>query len=280
MATPKKSSQLGKVADNLQDSHQITRRQNSKATIAYLIFLMIWTILTMIASQFTISFIMSLLLGNKLNQPIWTGIYYVLTYALTLVLILYVPPKILQNYRTHSTKKLPPATIEKLEKSLTPDRAELGMKYAPTFVDIGLAPIGYVVYIMIANALTQLMQLFPWFNANESQDVGFQYLAAGPDRLIAVISLVFIAPLAEEIIMRGWLYGKMRSKTKWWIAMILTSLVFAFLHGQWNVAVTVFALSLILCSMREITGTIWSGVLLHMLSNGIAFYLLYIAGGF
>ena len=60
--------------------------------------------------------------------------------------------------------------------------------------------------------------------------------------------------------------------------MILTSIVFAFLHGQWNVAVTVFALSLILCSMREITGTIWSGVLLHMLSNGIAFYLLYIGG--
>ena len=278
MVTSKKSAQPDKTTKNLSDSNQKTRHQNSKATVAYLAFLMLWTILAMVASQFIISFIMSILLGSKLSQPIWTGVYYILTYALTLVLILYIPPKILQNYRTHSTKKLSSTTMADLEKSLTSDRTELGMKYAPTFVDMGLAPIGYVVYIMIANALTQLMQLFPWFNANESQDVGFQYLAAGPDRLIAVISLVFVAPLAEEIIMRGWLYGKMRSRTKWWIAMILTSIVFAFLHGQWNVAVTVFALSLILCSMREITGTIWSGVLLHMLSNGIAFYLLYIGG--
>ncbi|RYZ49901.1 MAG: CPBP family intramembrane metalloprotease, partial [Sphingobacteriales bacterium] len=57
---------------------------------------------------------------------------------------------------------------------------------------------------------------------------------------------------------------------------IVTSIVFGAIHGQWNVAVDVFALSLILCSLREITGSIWAGVLLHMLKNGIAFYFLFI----
>ena len=93
-----------------------------------------------------------------------------------------------------------------------------------------------------------------------------------------MIALVFIAPIAEEIIMRGWLYGKLRSRLPLPLAIVLTSILFGFLHGQWNVGVGVFALSLVLCSLREITGTIWSGILLHILSNGIAFYLLYIGG--
>lgn len=77
--------------------------------------------------------------------------------------------------------------------------------------------------------------------------------------------------------MRGWLYGKLRSRLKVPLAILLVSIVFAFLHGQWNVGVGVFVLSLVLCGLREITGTIWSGILLHIISNGIAFYLLYIA---
>ena len=39
-----------------------------------------------------------------------------------------------------------------------------------------------------------------------------------------------------------------------------------------------FALSIVLCGLREITGTIHAGILLHMLKNGIAFYLLFVMG--
>ena len=49
------------------------------------------------------------------------------------------------------------------------------------------------------------------------------------------------------------------------------------MHGQWNVGINVFAMSIVLCVMREITGSIYSGILLHMLKNMLAFYLLYIA---
>jgi hypothetical protein len=61
-----------------------------------------------------------------------------------------------------------------------------------------------------------------------------------------------------------------------WAAIIITSLLFGAVHGQWNVAIDVFVLSLVLCSLREVTGNIWAGVLLHMLKNGLAFYLLFI----
>lgn len=183
--------------------------------------------------------------------------------------------------KIHYTEELDQTEDEitaSLSNNLKTNRKELGLLGAPTFVDIGLAPIGYAIYLALAAIFSQLMSmLFQWFNSNESQDVGFTTSLEGFDRIIAVISLVFIAPIAEEVIFRGWLYGKLRNRIKLPLAIIITSLLFAILHGQWNVGVSVFALSLVLCGLREVTGTIWSGMILHMLSNGIAFYLLYIA---
>lgn len=242
----------------------------TRQNVWYIIFLLLWTAVSLIASQFILAYPMSWLLGAQLLQPLWTCIYNALVYLLTLALVILVPPKVYQLYQ----RRHPNASTK---NPFLTNRTELGFKHLPTFIDIGLAPIGYIVHLVLATALTSFMSLFTWFNANEAQDTGFSYFITGGDRFVAMIALVFIAPLAEEIIMRGWLYGKLRTKLKAPLAILLVSLVFAILHGQWNVGVTVFSLSLVLCTLREITGTIWSGIILHMLSNGIAFYLLYVA---
>jgi membrane protease YdiL (CAAX protease family) len=61
-----------------------------------------------------------------------------------------------------------------------------------------------------------------------------------------------------------------------WVAIVITSALFGFIHGQWNVGIDVFALSVVLCSLREITGSIWAGILLHMLKNSVAFFIIFI----
>ena len=71
---------------------------------------------------------------------------------------------------------------------------------------------------------------------------------------------------------------RVKNRGKIALAIILTSLLFAIMHRQWNVGLNVFALSVILCLFREITGTIYAGIIVHMLKNAIAFYLLYIVG--
>ena len=142
------------------------------------------------------------------------------------------------------------------------------------------------MYLILAAGLVALFSLFPWFNAGEVQEVGFSYYVTGGDRLVAFLTLVVVAPIAEEIIFRGWLYGRMRegllkkvsNKTSTVISIFLVSLLFGIVHLQWNVGVNVFALSLVLCALREVTGTIHAGILLHMLKNGIAFYLLFVMG--
>lgn len=223
------------------------------------IALLVWVFSATIVSQLAISYLLLFILGpDKLKLPVWTAVYSALTYAASFALITLVPAKIFKKWRT--------------------SREELGLKGSPTWTDIGLAPVGYIVSLALAAILVWIFNFFPWFNPDEVQNVGFSTFLIGGDRIIAFITLVVVAPIAEELIFRGWLYGKLRRQLSMPIAIFLVSLLFGLVHGQWNVGVNVFALSVVLCGLREITGTIYSGILVHILKNAVAFFLLYVIG--
>lgn len=196
------------------------------------------------------------------------SVYSLFIYLLAILIMLGVPLLL--------RKKVPKlATHPLLEKV---SREEIGLKGFPTWTDILLSPIGFVAQLVLSTALVSLFSaLFSWFNANEVQEVGYSDLFTPGDKILAFSIIAIIVPIAEEIIFRGFLYGKLRKHLNLPVAMLLTSLLFAVLHGQWNVGVNVFAVSLVLCSLREITGTIYAGILVHILKNAIAFYILFIA---
>lgn len=239
----------------------------------YAVGILIWVGASTIAAQLIVGLLMLSILGKEtFAQPVPTAIYSALSYILAAALIIFIPPLIISKFK--KTKQKPAS------------RTELGLKNLPTWLDIGLAPVGFVVYLLLASCITALFSLFPWFNAEQAQDVGFSTYIVGFDRIIAFLTLVVVAPFFEEVIFRGWLYGKLRNKfsrsfteiTSIIFSTLLVSLLFGLIHMQWNVGVNVFAMSIVLCAMREITGTIHSGIILHMLKNGVAFYLLYILG--
>lgn len=252
-----------------------TKRRLTRLDVYYVIFVIAWALLATLASQYVVALPLGLF-GVDLEKPFWMLVYYLLVYALTLVLVILVPPRLAKVYQKQHQEK-PTKASEQLVKELSSTPVDLGVQHLPTFVDIGLAPIGYVIYMFIATIATSFMSIFTWFQVKQAQDVGFSYFVTDLDRIFAMLAVVFLAPIAEELVMRGWLYGKVRSKLGVVVSALLVSLTFAVLHGQWNVAVSTFSLSLVLCGLREITGTIWSGMLLHILSNGIAFYLTFVA---
>ena len=235
---------------------------------AVLILLMcVWVFASVIAAQFVIAKLMILMLGlETVQQPVWTAIYSTISYVVAMALIILVPPRIAKKWGA--------------------SRKGLGLNGTPTWTDIGLAPIAFIASLILAFGLVALFRPFSWFDAEQTQNLGFSTFIIGWDRIVAFITLVIVAPIAEEIIFRGWLYGKIREaltgkiseKAAVAISILVVSALFGLVHFQWNVGVTVFALSVVLCGLREVTGTIYAGILTHMLRNGVAFYLLYVLG--
>lgn len=164
---------------------------------------------------------------------------------------------------------------------LRTNRSELAFRGLPTWVDVSLPFVAFVVYMGLTWLFaTAIQAVVPGFDVQQPQDLGFSQLSTLNEYVIAFVALVVVAPLVEELIFRGYLYGRLkRFGVPVWGAILVTSLLFGLVHIQPNVIVDTFALSIVLCLLREMTGSIWAGVVLHSLKNFVAFYLLFINTG-
>jgi membrane protease YdiL (CAAX protease family) len=228
---------------------------------------------SLVACQFVVSYVIITIVDvvglerEVLSEPVWNAVFAAVVYMLCLLLTILVPWKVLK---------------------MKTNREELGLLGLPTWTDIGLAPVGFAAYFVVGiSVMVLLSMVFPGVNWDQAQEVGFENLFLVSDKIFAFIALVVLAPVAEEIIFRGWLYGKVRTKASAWVGILAVSVLFGLLHLgfnvealQWNVAINIFCMSIVLCVLREITGTIYSGIVLHMLKNGVAFYLLFVVGMF
>lgn len=156
-------------------------------------------------------------------------------------------------------------------------REDIGLTRLPSWMDILLSPAGFIIYFILSGVLIAVATaVLPDFDVTQTQEVGFEDLSQRSEYLLAFLTLVVVAPVAEETLFRGYLYGKLKKHVPLWLAIVATSALFGAFHGQWNVALDTFMLSVVMCSLREVTGNIWAGILLHMMKNGIAFYFLFI----
>jgi len=225
------------------------------------IALPVWVVAGFVAAQVVIGQLLSLahLLGisfSNVNQAIFSTVISVTIYLLTLLIVIGLP-WVVKKYRT--------------------TRQELGLTRLPNWTDMLLAPLGFIIYILLSAFFTYLaMTYLKFINFDQAQETGFSQLGQRYEYILAFVSLVVIAPIAEEILFRGYLLGKLRQHLSTWIAVLITSVVFAAVHLAWNVGIDVFALSLVLCVLRITSKSLWPSILLHMIKNGIAFYFLFI----
>ena len=224
-----------------------------------LIYLPILAVITFYAAQFIVGVPMLIILGSEtLKTPLIATIFSSLVYILSFIFLLF--------------------TFKHIKPLKTPvTRNELGLNNLVTFSDIGLALASFFGYLAFSAILTALFSIFPWFNLNENQPLLYSTLISPSGKILAALALVVAGPILEEVIYRGLIYGKLRKNHSLITSILTVSILFGFLHGQWNVGIDVFALSVVACLMRETTGTIYAGIILHMLKNAIAFYMLFIA---
>lgn len=141
--------------------------------------------------------------------------------------------------------------------------------------DIGWIIVGLVIYYGLLIAALTLASQLPDFNLEQQQEVGYQNVI-GWQLGLAFIGLVVLPPLAEEMLFRGFLYRGLASKLPKVIAALIASSLFAFVHFQWNVAIDVFILSMVMIALLEKTKNLWVCVAMHAVKNAIAFLALFV----
>lgn len=189
------------------------------------------------------------------TDPTFNTAVAALTYILSIALVIGVPLVLFKNKTTWE---------------------DIGLTRLPSWMDILLTPAGYVVYALASGLLLSFVTAYLPVDLNQVQNVGFDNLTTRTQYLLAFVTLVILAPIAEEVLFRGYLYGKLKKYVPVWLAILVSSLLFGAVHGQWNVAFDTFAAGVVMCLLRDITGSLWPAIFLHMLKNGLAYYLLFI----
>jgi CAAX protease family protein len=84
-----------------------------------------------------------------------------------------------------------------------------------------------------------------------------------------LFAAVFIAPFCEEIFFRGFVFPGLRNGMPVGAAIVLSSLLFAIAHADPGSFPVLLIIGLALAFIRWRTASIWPGMFLHMLNNGI-----------
>lgn len=144
--------------------------------------------------------------------------------------------------------------------------------------------ICYGIMLGLNFCVNGLMQLAHFdSNPNNNAVVDLAEMKMGATTAMAV----FLAPLVEELIFRGGLFSLLRRRNRL-LAYVVNILVFGLYHIWSNVIDSPLNLIYIiqyipstyaLCRCYERTNSIWAGIFLHMLNNGMSLLALGFLGG-
>ena len=152
----------------------------------------------------------------------------------------------------------------------------LGIAEQPRLAHLAWTLPAYVIYFIAAVLVGLVATNIPGFDSDQAQNIGFDDITTTAGYTMAFIGLVVLPPIFEEVLFRGYLFGRLRKYTGFWFSTIMTSLAFGLVHLQWNVGIDTFVLSIFLCFLREHTASLWAPILLHAIKNGLAYFFLFI----
>ncbi|MBP3900851.1 MAG: HAD hydrolase-like protein [Blautia sp.] len=108
-----------------------------------------------------------------------------------------------------------------------------------------------------------LAQLFPIDDYSEV----IEQVERGKTLWVLIICMGILAPIAEEMVFRWLIYLRLRDTFPIWIAALISSAFFGIYHGNVMQAIYAGVLGLFFALALEMTGNIWSSVILHVSAN-------------
>lgn len=167
------------------------------------------------------------------------------------------------------------------------DKSAIGLGRLPSWSDIGLGILSVLPYYLLAAAVVWVgVSVLQVIDPTVGQEIAFKNVSTRLDYMLVFITFVVVAPFAEELLFRGYFLGKLSDYWGKWLAVIATAIIFGLLHlpgftedgvvWQWGAAADTFTMGLVAGILRQLSGSIWAGVLLHSIKNAVAFYFLFI----
>lgn len=93
---------------------------------------------------------------------------------------------------------------------------------------------------------------------------------------VALFMIAIFGPFSEEFVFRGIIFNSYRKDGNALGAILLSALVFGFMHMNLNQAAYAFVIGIALAFVMIATGSIWSSVIMHFIINAQSVCLMYI----
>ncbi len=129
--------------------------------------------------------------------------------------------------------------------------------------------VGFVIAFVAAAAVGYPIE--QRFGVDPTQQALSQTAAAPGLLPIVFVSGAIIAPIAEEIVFRGYMYKAFRDRVKPGYAILLSAALFSVIHLEWRAALSLFVIGIVLAYVYEKTGNLMAPITLHILNNAVAF---------
>lgn len=150
--------------------------------------------------------------------------------------------------------------------SSTPRRAWLGFSLRPRGWWLLVAPVVGVAARFSGGLLSRLIP--------STAVAPVEALATMPSGMLAFAAVAVVAPIAEEVFFRGFLYGALAGRFGQRAALLGSTLVFALIHlpqqwGAWGAFASVAALGLVLGLLRRYSHGTVAPALAHLTHNAV-----------
>ena len=121
--------------------------------------------------------------------------------------------------------------------------------------------------------LTSLISLLPADTLTAYMEVAGQVLL-GNYGVLSVLIRAVLAPLTEEVLFRGLVYGNLKKALPRRLAVVLASAVFGLMHGQVLWTAYTALLGAFFCVVRDRYDSLWASVVLHMSFNAGSYLVM------
>jgi uncharacterized protein len=161
------------------------------------------------------------------------------------------------------------------EIGLWPARLPWNWILIAALLSIGLLPVRVILGLLVQYILTGSLE-------GLTNGLRTQILTPHGPLLESFLVTFFlggvVVPFAEELFFRGALFTWFRRRYSLWVAILASSVLFALGHADTAAVVaTSFVIGVLNAWLFDRTRSIWVPVTVHVVNNGIAFILLYLA---